>query len=102
MKAKVAMLIVGAALGSAGTAFGVTTLGRYEVPRGYAGTFQGMPKVACLNKGDRRSARRVPKGRVGVVCFVKSGGRNDWAVVIEWNRLTVFNPSGRVILRARL
>jgi hypothetical protein len=50
MKGKVATLVAGLVLGSAGTGLAVSSLDRYEVPRGYIGSFQGFPWLVCANK----------------------------------------------------
>lgn len=101
MKWKVAMLVAGLALGSAGTGLSLTTLGRYQVPRGYGATFVGLPKLLCLNKRLTDAFPAVPQGTVAVLCAQGVGTRPSYTVVFEFNRLSVFSPSNELVFTAR-
>jgi hypothetical protein len=101
MKWKVAILLTGMALGSAGTALSVTRVSPYHVPRGYAATFAGLPRLFCLNKPLGEPLAHVPKGTVAVGCLQSTPARPSYDVIFEFNRLSVLSPSGRVVFRAR-
>jgi hypothetical protein len=101
MKGKVAMLLAGLVLGSTGTGLAVTMAGRYEVPRGYAASFSGMPRVLCLNKRIGEQLGRIPAGTVGVVCITSRTVKPDYEVEFAWDSLSVYSPTNRLVYRTR-
>src|SRR5262245_869639 len=106
MKRVIAALLAGVVLGGAGTGLAVTSRGRYEVPRGYAGTFTGLPQLLCVNKRlSESNGKWAPSGTVSGFCpvFPKPGVTTaKFEVFFDWKHVTVIGENGVLILRLRL
>lgn len=103
MKSKIAALIVGIVLGSAGT--GVAVSGGSTpnpVPRGYGVRFVGLPQLLCVNKRLSESAVGLKSGSLGVFCITNYdvNATDAYYLTLDWSWIKVFTPSGRLAFKA--
>jgi len=106
MRGRTAFLAVVVLLLGGGSGALAATLSGW-ITYGHAATFQGFPKLTCLDKAIGTNMGVVPAGTEGVVCFtnLSTGSATpppSYYVVFELHRLAAYSPSDRLVFHAPL